>query len=115
MSNEVISTIPDLKKATYAHVIKKLEDEIQTSSVPSEDYTNVITDYRNQLHAMKETSPSFSAMRTVNDDTTRYTRMALSTELELMQEKLHNKEITREQYQHFADNVLLMQVALEEF
>lgn len=114
-TDAMISSMSDLRWATYNHVIKMLEEEIQQSDVPSEDYTNVITDYRNQLHAMKEMSPSITAIRSVNKETTKYTRLALSLEMAFMKEKLYKNEISREQFQHFSDNVLLMQVALEEF
>lgn len=110
-----LDSMNELKMAAYNHVVKQLDEEIQNELAPSEDITNVLADYRMQLQTLKEKSPSLSTIRTINEETEKYTRYGLSLELEYIKEKYERKEITRTQYREFYDNVLLMQLALEEF
>ena len=98
-TKEPITTMDDLKKATYTHVVKQLETEMQSINAPNEDIANVLTDYRTQLQALKEKSPSISTIKSVRADTRNYTRMALDLEYGYIQDKFENKEITRQQYQ----------------
>lgn len=104
-----------LKLATYNHVINKIDEEIKSSSVPNEDLVNVLGDYRTQFQTLREKSPSLSAIKAINKDIETYTRIGVQYELDYIQEKYENKEITRQQFKKLYDNVLLMQVALEEF
>ena len=110
-----LSSMNELKMASYNHVIKNLDAEMMKENAPTEDITNVLNDYRMQLQTLKEKSPSISTIRTINEETEKYTRYGLSLELEFIKEKFDNHEITRSQYRKFYDNVLLMQLALEEF
>lgn len=105
----------DLKIATYAHVISKLDKEIKDDSSKSEDLVNIIGDYRMQLQTLREKSPSLTRIKAINKDIEMYTRIGLQNELEYIQEKYENEEISRPQFRNLYDNVLLMQVALEEF
>lgn len=110
-----ISTLNELKQACYNHVIKKLDDEIQTSDVPNEDITNVLSDYRMQLQTLKEKSPSLTTIRSINEETENFAKYGLMLELEFVKEKFENHEITRAQYRKYYDKVVLMQLALEGF
>ncbi len=106
----------DLQARTCEHVIAKLRDELASSdsSASTEDVSGLLLEYQRTLRALRNTSPSITAITSTANKAVDIERMGLRLELEFIQTRYEEGELCRASAKRLRENVYLMQVDLED-
>lgn len=99
----------------YEHVIAKLQEEMAgDSAANTEDISKLIIEYQRLLRTLRAAAPSITTFTTTQDKTTDIERMALTIELEQIQTRYDDGELSRAMAKRLRENVNLMQMDLED-
>lgn len=96
------------------HVIHKLQQAVSDTDVPTEDASALLLEYQRTCVAMRNTSPSITAIAHANDKVDDVRRLGLRLELEQIQAMYEEERLCRASVKRMRDNVHLMQMDLED-
>ena len=105
-----------LQIKSYEYVVAKLREEMASSDSPekTEDVSALLLEYLRLLRTLRNSAPSITAMTAVADRATDIERLGLELELEQIQTRYEDGELSRAAAKRLRENVNLMQMDVED-
>lgn len=107
--------IRDIQVRTAAHVIVRLNQEMEESDLQSEKISQLINEYERTLFLLRGPAPSITAITENAEMDLNATRTGLRLELEQIQQAYEEKLISRAAAQRMREAVYVMQLDLEDY
>ena len=104
----------DVQVKAAEHVMGKLQQAIADSDVPTEDASALLLEYQRTCMALRNANPSITAIARANDKVEDVRRLGLRLELEQIQTRYEEGELSRACAKRLRENVYLMQIDLED-
>ena len=99
----------------YEHVVEKLHEEMAgESSANAEDISKLLIEYQRLLRTLRAAAPSITTFTSTQDKTADVERLGLQIELEQIQTRYDDGELSRATAKRLRENVNLMQMDLED-
>ncbi len=104
-----------LQIKSYENVVKKLQEELAGDSVANaEDISRLIIEYQRLLRTLRNQTPSITSIARTQDNTQDVERRGLQIELEQIQTRYDDGELSRAAAKRLRENVHLMEMDLED-
>ena len=104
-----------LQIKSYENVVKKLQEELAGDSVANaEDISRLIIEYQRLLRTLRNQAPSITSIARTQDNTQDIERRGLQIELEQIQTRYDDGELSRAAAKRLRENVHLMEMDLED-
>ncbi|MCD8316555.1 MAG: sodium:proton antiporter [Eggerthellaceae bacterium] len=105
----------ELQVMTAHYVVSILESKIRDSThVPTEDASELLIEYQQFIRAHQTERPTVEKALNTRDQTTQVRRLGLLLELEFIQEKFEEGELSRNGARQLRENVNLMLLDLDD-
>ena len=99
----------------YEHVVDKLHEELAGNSpANAEDISKLLIEYQRLLRTLRAAAPSITTFTTTQDKSADVERLGLEIELEQIQTRYDDGELSRVAAKRLRENVNLMQMDLED-
>ncbi len=104
-----------LQIKSYENVVEKLQEKlVGESAANAEDISSLMLEYQRVLRTLRNQSPSITAIAQTQDHTQDIERLGLQLELEQIQTRYDDGELSRSAAKRLRENVHLMQMDLED-
>ncbi len=113
--SETAQATRELQIKSYEHVIDKLHEELAgDSAANAEDISKLLLEYQQLLRTLRAAVPTMTGLIRTQDKTQDVERLGLQIELEQIQTRYDDGELSRAAAKRLRENVNLMQMDLED-
>ena len=104
-----------LQIKSYENVVEKLQNRLTgDSEINAEDISSLIIQYQHLLRTLRNNAPSITTIAKTQDNTQDIERLGLQIELEQIQTRYDDGELSRGAAKRLRENVHLMEMDLED-